>query len=53
MIRSIDTVSLPEPLGGDIQLNQNEVFMTDQIQSREEAGVTEISSVERVEAVEG
>ncbi len=24
--RSIDTVSLPEPLGGDIQLNQNEVF---------------------------
>jgi len=53
MIRSIDSVSLPEPLGGGIQLNQKEVFMTEQIQSSEEAGVTEISPVERVEAVEG
>ncbi len=53
MIRSIDSVSLPEPLGEGIQLNQKEVFMTDQIQSSEEAGVTKISPVERVEAVEG
>ncbi len=53
MIRSIDSVSLPEPLGEGIQLNQKEVVMTDQIQSSEEAGVTEISPVERVEAVEG
>jgi len=36
-----------------MQLNQKEGFMEDQIQSREEAGATEISSVERVEAVEG
>ncbi len=53
MIRSIDSVSLPEPLGGGIQLYQKEVFMTEQIQSSEEARVTEISPVERVEAVEG
>ncbi len=53
MIRSIDSVSLPEPLGGGIQLYPKEVFMTEQIQSSEEARVTEISPVERVEAVEG
>ncbi len=52
MIRSIDSVSLSEPLGGGIQLNQKEVFMTEQIQSSEEARVTEISPVERVEAIE-
>jgi len=40
-------------LGGGIQLYQKEVFMIEQVQSSEEARVTEISPVERVEAVEG